>query len=401
MGMLCNAHKSMKLFIMRNPGGRLRARRRSEAPLRSGARLPQSHLARPATATRPATPAWPARWPGPANGGQQIIEIDLARALRRQHGRDDESRRRITNASAAPFRPASTPAATWASMPTTTLAYFSVTGPGTAQLSEGQTLQQANGQRNMGAGPSGLRSMNLKTGEVKIVCNVGFQIGHVQTNPVDPRRDHLLLGNRRQGAAADLVCQCRRHRPAAALSRGTLRMDHPRSRHQQGRSGHRDPGSSPARRDSTIGESPEPPSIPPAWASSTFELARCGSSARCPSETTGRSDWHVAGSPDGRWAVFDDFQYRLWLIDRHTGETVLLADLGHKTTASDHVHPTFSLDSTKIEVQCAMLAPDNRSLDICVVPVPKSWLDRTYSERLVPLEGDCGIAGPAGRTRTA
>lgn len=52
--------------------------------------------------------------------------------------------------------------------------------------SEGQTLQQVCGPRNMGAGPSGLRRMNLKTGEVKVVCNVGFQIGHVQTNPVAP-----------------------------------------------------------------------------------------------------------------------------------------------------------------------------------------------------------------------
>ena len=48
--------------------------------------------------------------------------------------------------------------------------YFSVTGPDTAQLSEGQTLQKTYGPRNMGAGPSGLRSMNLKTGEVKLVC---------------------------------------------------------------------------------------------------------------------------------------------------------------------------------------------------------------------------------------
>ena len=46
-------------------------------------------------------------------------------------------------------------------------------------------------------------------------------------------------------------------------------------------------------------------------------------------------------------------------------------------TADDHIHPTFSRDSTRIEVQCALLAPDNRALDLCVVPVPKSWRDRT------------------------
>ena len=33
---------------------------------------------------------------------------------------------------------------------------------------------------------SGLRSMNLKTGEIKFIVNVGFQIGHVQSNPWMP-----------------------------------------------------------------------------------------------------------------------------------------------------------------------------------------------------------------------
>ena len=71
----------------------------------------------------------------------------------------------------------------------------------------------------------------------------------------------------------------------------------------------------------------------------------------------GRLDWHVAGSPDGRWAAFDDFQFRLWLIDRHTVKRPCWADLGHKTTARDHIlDPTFSLDSKKIEVQRASAA---------------------------------------------
>ena len=32
----------------------------------------------------------------------------------------------------------------------------------------------------------------------------------------------------------------------------------------------------------------------------------------------------------------------------------------------------------------AMLSADNRSLNICVVPVPKSWLDRTYPKKVWP-----------------
>jgi oligogalacturonide lyase len=49
---------------------------------------------------------------------------------------------------------------------------------------------------------------------------------------------------------------------------------------------------------------------------------------------------------------------------------------GHKTTAADHPHPTFSPDGTRIEIQSAMLSADNRALNICIVPVPKAWLKR-------------------------
>lgn len=87
--------------------------------------------------------------------------------------------------------------------------------------------------------------------------------------------------------------------------------------------------------------------------------------------------WHVAGSADGRWAAADDFQDRLWLIDRHNGEMPLLSDNGHVRTASDHQHPTFNADGTEIEIQSALLSADHRSLTICLVPVPPSGLART------------------------
>jgi oligogalacturonide lyase len=96
----------------------------------------------------------------------------------------------------------------------------------------------------------------------------------------------------------------------------------------------------------------------------------------------GNSIWHVHGSADGRWAVADDFQYRLWLIDRHSGEMILLSDNKHKRTAADHQHPTFSADGTRIEIQSAMLSSDGRSMNICIVPVPASWLARTYPARI-------------------
>jgi oligogalacturonide lyase len=88
--------------------------------------------------------------------------------------------------------------------------------------------------------------------------------------------------------------------------------------------------------------------------------------------------WHVNGSEDGRWAVGDDFSRSIYLIDRHSHEMILLST-GHKTTASDHPHPTFSPDGKKIEIQSAMLSEDNKSMNICLIPVPESWLKRKYN----------------------
>ena len=96
-----------------------------------------------------------------------------------------------------------------------------------------------------------------------------------------------------------------------------------------------------------------------------------------PAWLQGRSDWHVAGSVDGRWAACDDFRYELWLIDRHSGEMNLLA--GPQKTGADHIHPTFNADGTKIEIQSALMSKGYRSLNIAVVPVPKTWLNRNYS----------------------
>ena len=50
-------------------------------------------------------------------------------------------------------------------------------------LPEDAGIEPNFGPRNMGAGPSGIGSMNLITGEVRFVVAVPFQIGHIQTNP--------------------------------------------------------------------------------------------------------------------------------------------------------------------------------------------------------------------------
>ena len=89
----------------------------------------------------------------------------------------------------------------------------------------------------------------------------------------------------------------------------------------------------------------------------------------------GSGFWHVSGSPGGRFVVGDNFARELYLIDRKTSEMMLLT-AGHKRTAKDHPHPTFSPDGTRIEIQSAMLSEDDQSMNICIVPVPDEWLKR-------------------------
>ena len=75
----------------------------------------------------------------------------------------------------------------------------------------------------------------------------------------------------------------------------------------------------------------------------------------------------------------DDFSRSLYLIDRKTSEMMLLTT-GHKDTARDHPHPTFSPDGRKIQIQSAMLSADGRGMNIVVVPVPESWLKRPVAK---------------------
>ena len=39
-----------------------------------------------------------------------------------------------------------------------------------------------------------------------------------------------------------------------------------------------------------------------------------------------------------------------------------------------------------ISIQSAMLSADNRSMNICIVPVPKEWLAHTYDEKRYPTK---------------
>jgi oligogalacturonide lyase len=252
-------------------------------------------------------------------------------------------------------------------------------------LPEGTEIESNFGPRNMGAGPSGIGSMNIKTGELRFVVAVPFQVGHIQTNPWFP--GEIVFCWETGGKAPQ--------RTWTVMSDGTgLRPLYPETEYEWvtheavitrdevaiAIMGHRKTGTP---------EQPADPSNPGqeiGWGPSgtrekptglgivnlrTREMIIAGQTL------SGSGLWHVNGSADGRWAVGDDFARNIYLIDRHTNEMILLS-AGHKTTASDHPHPTFSPDGTRIEIQSAMLSENKKSMDVCIIPVPEEWLKRKY-----------------------
>jgi oligogalacturonide lyase len=255
-------------------------------------------------------------------------------------------------------------------------------------------IEKAFGPRNMGAGPAGLMSMNVQTGELKYIISVPFQIGHVQTNPWVPGEIVFCweTGGKSPQRTWTVMADgsgLRPLYPEAGYEWVTHETVITKDEVAFAIMGHRPiPGANTAATPGTPFTGVNP-GQEPAWGPSgtrekptglgivnlrTKEMIIIGQTP------SGSGLWHVNGSPDGRWAVGDDFKRNIYLIDRTTREMILLS-AGHKETAADHPHPTFSADSKKIEIQSAMLSADNRSMNICIIPVPEEWLKRTYENR--------------------
>lgn len=350
-GMLCVARKSMKLYFMRNVSTDTAQRRRG-------------------------------------GGALEVVEADLQKIF------DDSKRGRMQTA-AAYQRVCGTIAAELGAGGDMALdanedvVYFRVGKTEAAKhLPAAAKVENNFGPRNMGAGPAGLMSLNIKTGDVKYIVSVPFQIGHVQTNPFvpgeivfcwetggkSPQRTWFVkadgTGLRPLYPEADYEWVTHE----AVITKDEVAIAIMGHRKVQGVDstgtdvGGANPGQDPAWGPSGTREKPTGLGIVNLR---TREMVIAG-------QTPGGSGlWHVHGSPDGRFAVGDDFSRSLYLIDRHTGEMKMLTT-GHKTTAADHPHPTFNADGTKIEIQSAMLSPDGRSMNICIVPVPEDWLKRSY-----------------------
>ena len=364
-GMLNVARNSMKLYFMRDPN-------------RSAARGEQNGATSPPTGSREPV-------------SLQIIEVDLAKLFA------DSAAGKMQSASVYQRVCGTTPPEIGAGGDMAldgdeTRVYFRVGREEAARHIAPNTKIEGNfGPRNMGAGPSGIGMMNLKTGEFKHVVSVPFQIGHIQTNPWVA--GEIVFCWETGGKSPQ--------RTWTVLSDGTgLRPLYPESEYEWvtheaviskdevaiAIMGHRQiPGSVLKVAEGTA-VSGANPGQDAAWGKSgtrekptglgivnlrTREMTIAGQTP------SGSGLWHVSGSPDGRFAVGDDFSRSIYLIDRHSKEMIMLST-GHKPTAADHPHPTMKPDGTEIEIQSAMLSADGRSMNICIIPVPEEWLKRKY-----------------------
>ncbi len=257
-------------------------------------------------------------------------------------------------------------------------------------LPAGTKIESDYGPRKMGEGPAGIAGMNLKTGEIKYVVSVPFQMGHIQTNPwvpgqivfcwetggKSPQRTWIVNsdGTGLRPLYPEASYEWVTHEAVistdevaiAIMGHRKIATENDTAKVKGTDVNGANPGQDTSWGDCGTREKPTGLGIVNI---NTREMTIAGQTP------SGSGFWHVSGSPDKRFVVGDDFARNIYLIDRRTHEMMLLS-AGHKATAADHPHPTFSPDGTKIEIQSAMLSKNNRTLNICVIPVPKKWLNR-------------------------
>ena len=240
------------------------------------------------------------------------------------------------------------------------------------------------GPRNMGAGPGGIGKMDLKTGKSEPVVAVHFKVGHIQGNPWHPGEVIFCWETGGKAPTRAWICNA----DGTELRPIYRETENDWVTHEAVISedevvlaiiGHRPINKGEQKKidglESFATSNDWGPSGTKEYATGIAVVNLRTRELTLEGQVPGDNFWHVAGSQDGHWVAGDDFARELWVIDRHTGERILLS-AGHKTTARDHVHPTFKPDGTEIEIQSAMLSEDGRSMNICIVRMPQYRLDR-------------------------
>ncbi|MCM3873184.1 MAG: oligogalacturonate lyase family protein [Pyrinomonadaceae bacterium] len=207
--------------------------------------------------------------------------------------------------------------------------------------------------------PGGIRSIDLETGAIKTVVDTAFTMGHVQANPWVP--GEIIYCNETGGDAPQRMWFVR----ADGTDNHALYQETPEEWVTHEVVVDRDHVMF-----AIMGHLPRLRTKPTGIAVINLrnnEMKIVGQVEE------GRGFWHCNGSADGRWAVGDNFNGNLYLIDRLSGETTLVTT-DHKMRP-DHAHPTFSPDGKRILIQSGLLS-NGASLDLMVIPVPLSLQNR-------------------------
>ncbi len=252
-------------------------------------------------------------------------------------------------------------------------AYLGVRGGDTGtHLPPGTEITQTEPGQRMGAGPAGLRSINLKTGELKVVLDTPFLMGHVQANPLKP--GEILYCHETGGDAKQRMYITN----ADGSNNRPLFVEEPLDwvTHETyvGKDevmfdliGHQ----------SRLRARPTGIVVINTKTQAVELLGQITERQEQDSNDLGVNAagndsyggfWHCNGTHDGKWAIGDTFTGNLWLIRRSTGERTLLST-DHKMKP-DHSHPTFSDDSTRVLIQSGRWT-DGQRLQLVVIPVPR------------------------------
>ena len=218
-----------------------------------------------------------------------------------------------------------------------------------------------------GQGQGGIRSIDLKTGELKTVIDVNFRMGHVQTNPWVP--GEIVYCHETTGDAPQRMWFVR----GDGTGNRPLYKEDPLGwewiTHETF-----------ATKDEVmfliIGHLPYLRERPSGVAVINLRNNRMNIVGQVDENIAADRPggfWHCNGSSDGRWAVADTFKGDVYVIDRHSGETTLLTT-DHKMTP-DHAHPIFSPDNKRVLIQSGRLT-NGESLDLMSITLPDSLVNR-------------------------
>lgn len=211
-----------------------------------------------------------------------------------------------------------------------------------------------------GRGRGSILSIDLITGEIKTVIDVGFRLGHVQANPWTPAE--IVYCHETGGDAEQRMWTVRadgtNNRPLYAETPGEWITHETFSAPDEVMF-------------VVIGHLPDLRERPSGIAVVDLRTKQVKLLGQLDEEMgQGRLGgfWHCNGSPDGRWAVGDTFRGDIYVIDRRNGKRTLLTT-DHKMRP-DHAHPIFSPDSRQVLIQSGHLS-DGDSLDLLVVDLPE------------------------------